>query len=176
MAVAVLVTALIATALWFFLRPPFQRPGDLGDQVRNSVVELADEPTVQRAFLEGRREAIEREDQLTEDLLEQNMREWRAMFENDDVREEMLELNLDMVEAILESDELSKRFGSQVIEVFQQIAEDPQLRPEMISVMLDLLNDSRIQSQLTQLIQTIVGQMAPPAGGGGTDTGGAGGQ
>jgi len=98
------------------------------------------------------------------------------MFENDDVREEMLELNLDMVEAILESDELSKRFGSQVIEVFQQIAEDPQLRPEMISVMLDLLNDSRIQSQLTQLIQTIVGQMAPPAGGGGTDTGGAGGQ
>jgi len=124
--------------------------------------DLADDVTVQRAFIDGRWAAIQRDRDFRQDALQENMNEKRKMFDDKDIRAQMLELNMDLVEKTLADPKQKQRLMEVQLDLLEGIAKDPKLRPKLIALVKDLIGEQSLKAELRRITRIKAGAVTPP--------------
>ncbi|MBX6378818.1 MAG: hypothetical protein IRY95_09775, partial [Clostridia bacterium] len=137
---------------------PARQPGGtaMRQQAKALTIDLADDPDVQRAFVQGRRANLDHPD-VGRRMLEEGLEEERRTLRDSRLGTEAAILSAETMQKGTSVPEARARMMAATVDLLEGVVRDDRLRPRLVQAMMSLFSDPAMQRQMMSMMKAMGG-------------------
>jgi len=153
--VALAVVTLVLIAVLWGCTPAVRSPAPFEVQVKDALVPLASDLQVQKAMLDGRKRALQ-DPTIGPQFLQQELEESRLVFNDVTLGPQVLDLQADMMARAASAPGPDRKLAAAAVTALQQALRDPNLRPQLVAALVDLMQDPAVQAEMQKACLSVL--------------------